>query len=369
MASVTLENLEKVFPGNVSAVKQLNLHVHDGEFVVLLGPSGCGKTTTLQMIAGLERQSSGAILFDTDRVDLLPTHRRDIAMVFQSYALYPNMTVYNNMAFGLKMRKMPKADIQHRVSEAAQILGISDLLQRRPAQLSGGQRQRVALGRAIVRDPRVFLLDEPLSNVDAKLRGQMRFELKALHKRLGSTFIYVTHDQVEAMSMGDRIAVMKDGILQQYDTPTAIYHTPTNLFVATFIGSPIMNVFSGTMAPNGERKFVGASFTYRWHDMSWPNMAARTVSFGMRPTDVKLSLHPRDNYQIAAPVELQEPLGSDLFLSLGVSEGRMVVRADPDFEVRTGDIVYLQVPENRVHLFDSSTGERLTPLSSGVAVS
>jgi multiple sugar transport system ATP-binding protein len=368
VASVTLENLCKVFAGGVHAVKDLNLHIENGEFVVLLGPSGCGKTTTLQIIAGLERQSSGAILFDTERVDLLPTHERDIAMVFQSYALYPNMKVYDNMAFGLKIRKTPKSEIERRVNEAAQILGISELLLRRPAQLSGGQRQRVALGRAIVRDPRVFLLDEPLSNVDAKLRGQMRFELKALHQRLGSTFIYVTHDQVEAMSMGDRIAIMMEGVLQQYDTPTAIYHSPANLFVATFIGNPIMNVFPGALVSGQQSEFTGASFTYRWHTISWPDMKARPVTLGIRPTDVKLSLRASGNHQIAAPVELQEPLGSDLFLSLRMGDERMVVRADPDFEVQTGDMVYIHVPETRVHVFDSKTGERLTPAESRVTV-
>jgi multiple sugar transport system ATP-binding protein len=276
------------------------------------------------------------------------------------------MKVYDNMAFGLKMRKVPRDEIKRRVEQAAAILGISELLGRRPGQLSGGQRQRVALGRAIVRDPRVFLLDEPLSNVDAKLRGQMRLELKALHQRLGATFVYVTHDQVEAMSMGDRIAVMSNGVLQQYDTPNAIYNSPANLFVATFIGSPVMNTFPGAMASDGSSEFVGEAFRFQWQDSVWPDLGGRSVILGIRATDVKLSLQPRPGCQITAPVELQEPLGSDLFLSLRLGDHRMVVRADPDFEVETGQQVHVLVPETRIHLFDQTTGERLTPSRSEV---
>ena len=243
MASLSLRNIWKVYPGDVTAVKDFNLEIEDKEFVVLVGPSGCGKSTTLRMVAGLEEITKGELYIDGKLVNNVLPKDRDIAMVFQSYALYPHMTVYNNMAFALKLRKTPKAEIDRRVREAAQILGIEQLLNRKPAALSGGQRQRVALGRAIVREPKVFLMDEPLSNLDAKLRVQMRTEITKLHKRLQTTFIYVTHDQTEAMTMGTRIVLMKDGVMQQNDTPQNLYDFPENLFVAGFIGTPQMNIF------------------------------------------------------------------------------------------------------------------------------
>ena len=252
MASLSLRNIYKVYPGDVVAVSDFNLEIEDKEFIVLVGPSGCGKSTTLRMVAGLEDISSGELYIDDKLVNHIPPKDRDIAMVFQSYALYPHMTVYNNMAFGLKLRKMPKADIDRRVKEAAAILGIEALLNRKPAALSGGQRQRVALGRAIVREPKVFLMDEPLSNLDAKLRVQMRTEITKLHKRLQTTFIYVTHDQTEAMTMGSRIVVMKDGFMQQQDTPQNLYDYPANLFVACFIGTPQMNIFRAKLEKRGD---------------------------------------------------------------------------------------------------------------------
>jgi len=359
MASVELKHLRKVFQGGVIAIDDLNLSIEHGEFVVLLGPSGCGKTTTLQIIAGLELQSSGSVLFDNVSVDNLPTHRRDIAMVFQSYALYPHKRVYDNMAFGLRMRGTPKPEIDRQVRHAAEILGIKELLGRRPSQLSGGQRQRVALGRAIVRQPRVFLLDEPLSNIDAKLRSHMRLELKALHRDLRATFIYVTHDQVEAMSMGDRIAVMHDGVLQQYDKPAVIYARPANLFVATFIGSPAMNLFEGRLTDGGAR-FDGGAFDYRWAGSArHPVGDGAEVALGIRPNDVKVSKETLNGQSIRAPVEFQEPLGSDLFLTLRVGDAFLVARTDPDFQVETGESVAITFPESRVHLFDRVTGNRV----------
>jgi multiple sugar transport system ATP-binding protein len=359
VASVTVRNLTKIFAGGVKAVNQLDLDVKDGEFVVFLGPSGCGKTTTLNLIAGLDRQTSGAIMFDSDRVDHLPTHKRDIAMVFQSYALYPNMKVRDNLSFGLRIRGTPRSERDARVSEAAEILGIGDLLDRKPSQLSGGQRQRVALGRAIVRHPRIFLLDEPLSNVDAKLRSQMRMELKSLHQRLGATFIYVTHDQVEAMGMGDRIAIMNHGSLQQFDTPHRIYHSPANVFVAGFVGSPSMNLFKGRMT--AANSFECPAFTYRWDKLGWPSqIVGHQVTFGVRPTDVRIQdSTSKLGSHIVGPVEFQEPLGADNFVSIRVGDQLMVVRADPNDEIATGDRLSINMPERSVHLFSEVDGGRL----------
>jgi multiple sugar transport system ATP-binding protein len=359
VASVTVRDLTKVFPGAVTAVSHLDLDVEDGEFVVFLGPSGCGKTTTLNMIAGLDRQTSGAIMFDSDRVDHLPTHKRDVAMVFQSYALYPNMKVRDNLSFGLRIRGTPREERDNRVREAADILGIGELLNRKPGQLSGGQRQRVALGRAIVRHPRVFLLDEPLSNVDAKLRSQMRMELKGLHRRLGATFIYVTHDQVEAMSMGDRIAVMNQGLLQQFDTPQTIYNSPANIFVAGFVGSPGMNLFQGSIT--NPVLFEGDAFSYQWAKKRWPtHMVGRQVTLGVRPTDARVhdSRLALESHATGT-VEFQEPLGADNFLSIRLGNRMFVVRVDPSFEVDNGVRLSIHIPERSVHVFDGATGERL----------
>jgi multiple sugar transport system ATP-binding protein len=361
VASVTVKNLRKVYPGDVVAMDDLNMHIEHGEFVVLLGPSGCGKTTALQMIAGLEQESSGQVLIEGQDVTGLSADQRDIAMVFQSYALYPNKKVYDNMAFGLRMRRMPRPEIDRRVRNAAGKLGLSEVLSRRPSQLSGGQRQRVALGRAMVRDPRVFLLDEPLSNVDAKLRGEMRRELKALHRDLGATFIYVTHDQVEAMSMGDRVAVFRNGVLQQFDTPMQVYNNPANLFVATFVGAPQMNLARGELDSSAPDTFVSPSFSYRWRRSAWPaEVSGKQVVFGFRPSDVKVTLHSDRPHDLEGQVELREPLGSDLLLSVRVGQDLFVVRADPDFEAGDGDLVDIVIPESRAHLFLVETGERLT---------
>ncbi len=358
MASVTVQNLRKVYPGDVVAMDSLDMDIEHGEFIVLLGPSGCGKTTALQMIAGLEQETSGRVLIDNEDVTRLSADKRDIAMVFQGYALYPNKNVYDNMAFGLRMRHTPKPEIDRRVRDAAGKLGLSEVLDRRPSQLSGGQRQRVALGRAMVRDPQVFLLDEPLSNVDAKLRGEMRRELKALHQDLGATFIYVTHDQVEAMSMGDRVAVFSNGVLQQFGTPMAVYNSPANLFVATFVGAPQMNRVQGRL--DGDGSFTAPGLRYEWHHLRWPaDTVGKSVVLGFRPSDVKVAAHGSAPHHFEGTVELIEPLGSDLLLSIRVAQDLFVVRADPDFESRIGDIVDVVIPERRAHLFIEETGERL----------
>lgn len=367
MASVALHELRKVYPGGVVAIERLDLSVADGEFVVLLGPSGCGKTTVLQMIAGLEPATSGQILFDSQDVTMLSAEKRDVAMVFQSYALYPNMRVYDNMAFGLKMRHTPKPEIDTRVREAARSLDLTHVLGRKPSQLSGGQRQRVALGRAIVRQPRLFLLDEPLSNVDAKLRGEMRRELKSLHRQLGTTFIYVTHDQVEAMSMGDRVAVFSDGRLEQFDTPMSIYQRPASLFVAGFVGTPSMNLVRGRLEEAGT--FASGDFRYMWEHHRWsPEMHRSDVVFGFRPTDVKVSLPSSSPHHFRMRVLFSEPLGSDLLLSVACGDQQLVIRADPDFDVADGEEVDLFVPEARVHLFDAQSGVRFAAAAEGVAV-
>jgi len=360
VSSVTVRGLGKDFSNGVKAVEALDLDIADGEFVVFLGPSGCGKTTTLNMIAGLEKASRGSIKFDGQRVDHLPANHRDVAMVFQSYALYPNMTVRDNLSFGLKIRKTPKAERETRIREAADILGIAELLDRKPGQLSGGQRQRVALGRAIVRHPRVFLLDEPLSNVDAKLRAQMRLELKGIHRRIETTFIYVTHDQVEAMSMGDRIAVMNGGQLLQFDSPTAIYNKPTNVFVASFVGSPAMNFFEGRLAGG---RFVSKDVSYMVGRPPGGGESVgrdRAVILGVRPGDVRLNVGRSElNGHIAGIVEFNEPLGSDNFVSLRVGTTIIVARTEPDVTLPRGEDVSVEFVENKVHLFDAESGDRL----------
>lgn len=361
MARVALVGLGKEYPGGVVAVKDLNLVVEDGEFLILLGPSGCGKTTTLQIVAGLEQATSGHVLFDDERVDRLPPHARDVSVVFQSYALYPHMSVFDNLAFGLRMRKTPRAEVRRRVNEAASLLGIEALLNRRPRELSGGQRQRVALGRAIVRQPRVFLLDEPLSNIDAKLRAQMRLELKALHRRLGATFIYVTHDQVEAMSLGNRIAIMNRGTLLQCNAPSQIYNHPADLFVATFLGSPAMNLFQGTL-------IRGNPPVFRNEQVNCPivkpvanqDAYSRPMTLGIRPKDIVLSTKDCEPNTLMATVEFEEPMGDDTYLSLRVGAQLVVARTDPESSLRVGDRVEFSLDQRHVHLFDTQTGERLT---------
>src|SRR5580658_10830572 len=328
MAEVVLQNLNKNFD-EVYAVKDVNLSIRDKEFMVLVGPSGCGKTTTLRMVAGLESISSGRILIDDKVINELPPMDRDIAMVFQNYALYPHMSVYDNMAFGLKMRKFDKAEIAKRVHEAADILGIEQLLKRKPRQLSGGQRQRVALGRAIVRHPQVFLFDEPLSNLDAKLRVQMRVELKKLHERLGTTAIYVTHDQVEAMTLGDRVVVMKDGLVQQVGDPMELYNEPANRFVAGFIGSPAMN-FAGirVAAENGSLWAESEGIRIKVPEPIRPRLApyaGKEATLGIRPEDLHIAGDgdPKElTFDVA--VEVVERLGSEILLDVAVGQNSMV---------------------------------------------
>ena len=358
MAQVMMKDLNKKYD-EVHAVKDVNLHIRDKEFVVLVGPSGCGKSTTLRMVAGLEEITSGEITIGDRIVNDLPPKDRDIAMVFQNYALYPHMTVYDNMAFGLKMRKFPKPEIQKRVQDAAEILGIQELLKRKPRQLSGGQRQRVALGRAIVREPQAFLLDEPLSNLDAKLRVQTRIELQKQHRALHATFIYVTHDQVEAMTMGDRIAVMRDGVLQQVAPPREIYDRPANMYVAGFIGSPTMNFIPVTVqgttakapgisvelprAPGIEKAVLGIR----------PEAMTEKVREG---SSASTALGVDGASMLDMAVEVTEILGADQFVYGTVAGDAITARVDPQLKVDPGDHLRLAVDTRRLHLFDPATG-------------
>ncbi len=366
LANVTLSRVYKRYQGNVVAVTDFNLEIADKEFVVLVGPSGCGKSTTLRMIAGLEEISEGDLMISGRRMNDVAPKDRDIAMVFQNYALYPHMTVYQNMAFGLKLRHFPKAEIDKRVREAAQILDISHLLTRKPKALSGGQRQRVALGRAIVREPQAFLMDEPLSNLDAKLRVQMRTEISKLHQRLQTTFIYVTHDQTEAMTMGDRIVVMKDGFIQQVATPQEIYNHPRNLFVAGFIGSPSMNFVTGRIEESGGTiKFEapGMSLTIpegRYELIRSENLIGKEVVLGIRPEhihDEPMYLETFPGGVFEAGVEVVEHMGSEMYLLMDVSgqqvTGRIVARGD----VKAGTRLKLGIDMNKFHIFDKETEE------------
>jgi multiple sugar transport system ATP-binding protein len=360
MALVSIRNVNKVYDGGVHAVKDVSLEIRDKEFVVFVGPSGCGKTTTLRMVAGLESITSGDIAIDDTVVNNLPPMDRDIAMVFQNYALYPHMSVASNMAFGLKMRKFTKADIQKRVQQAAGILGIENLLDRKPRQLSGGQRQRVALGRAIVRDPKVFLFDEPLSNLDAKLRVQMRVELRKLHERLGTTAIYVTHDQVEAMTLGDRVVVMKDGVVQQMGEPLELYNQPANRFVAGFIGSPAMNFAEVTLSENGGRAVAEATGLR----IVLPDAlaararakAGRKATLGIRPEDIHVAgaSDPSD-FCFESNVEVVEQLGSEILLDTRVGPALFVASIEPTVRVRPHEKLRLALKPERLHLFDAES--------------
>jgi multiple sugar transport system ATP-binding protein len=359
MARVAMRSLNKKYD-EVHAVIDVNLDIDDQEFVVLVGPSGCGKTTTLRMVAGLESITSGHISIDEKIVNELPPMDRDIAMVFQNYALYPHMSVYDNMAFGLKMRKFDKAEIGKRVQEAADILGIGQLLKRKPRQLSGGQRQRVALGRAIVRHPQVFLFDEPLSNLDAKLRVQMRVELKKLHERLGTTAIYVTHDQVEAMTLGDRVVVMKDGLVQQVGDPMVLYNEPANRFVAGFIGSPAMN-FAGVRisADNGalwaESEGIRIKVPAPMKERVSP-YAGKDVTLGVRPEDLGIAGDDDDaDFCFPAEVEVVERLGSEILLDVAVGQATMVASVEPTSGAKVHEVLRLAVNPHRVHFFDNET--------------
>jgi len=367
MASVTYEHVTKRF-GDVVAVNDLDLEVKDREFLVLVGPSGCGKSTALRLLAGLEEITEGNIYIGDRLVNDVPPKDRDIAMVFQSYALYPHMSVYDNMAFGLKLRKMPKAEIDRRVKEAAEILGIENLLDRKPKQLSGGQRQRVAVGRAIVREPAVFLFDEPLSNLDAKLRVQTRAEISKLHQRLETTFIYVTHDQVEAMTMADRIAVLKDGILQQLDTPQNLYERPGNIFVAGFIGSPAMNFFPATLTGTVDEMYVdGGTFRVRVPQDKAQKLAphlGKEIVFGMRPEDIHDREFAPPGIQAApvvARVDVTELMGNEIFLYLLTGKQQFVARVDPRTRARMGHEIEVVMNMANMHAFDPKS--ELTLLS------
>jgi multiple sugar transport system ATP-binding protein len=359
MGQVVLKGINK-FYDTVHAVKDVNLQIRDKEFVVFVGPSGCGKTTTLRMIAGLEAISSGDISIDGNVVNDLAPMDRDIAMVFQNYALYPHMSVYDNMAFGLKMRKFEKAEIAKRVKDAADILGIGELLKRKPRQLSGGQRQRVALGRAIVRHPRVFLFDEPLSNLDAKLRVQMRVELKKLHLRLGTTAVYVTHDQVEAMTLGDRVVVMKDGWVQQVGEPLELYNTPANKFVAGFIGSPAMNFANVTVTEaNGSVVAESKGLRIKLPDEIAQRVRAhssRDVTLGIRPEDLTVAgASDSSDLCFDAAVEVVEQLGSEIILDTKVGDAMMVASVEPTTKVKLHDTLRLAMRPSRLHVFDQKT--------------
>jgi len=365
MASVTFQNVEKKF-GDLTIIKSLNIAVEDKEFLVLVGPSGCGKTTALRLLAGLEEITSGEIKIGDRVVNDIAPKDRDIAMVFQSYALYPHLTVYENMAFGLKLRKTPKDEIKRRVDEAADILGIQDLLQRKPRQLSGGQRQRVAVGRAIVREPKVFLFDEPLSNLDAKLRVQMRAEISKLHQRLKTTFIYVTHDQTEAMTMATRIAVINKGNLQQLDTPQNLYDRPNNLFVAGFIGSPSMNFFPSKIVKSGEKIYVdtGDFKVQIPADLAAPykSMDGRSVIFGIRPENIHDPEFAPSNIQgekVTTQVDVTELMGNETLLYLLSGKNTFVGRVDPRSHLRVGHQTDVIFDMGKFHIFDASTEEAI----------
>ncbi|MBR5479194.1 MAG: sn-glycerol-3-phosphate ABC transporter ATP-binding protein UgpC [Clostridia bacterium] len=369
MSSVKLQNVYKRYDGGVTAVSDFNLDIEDKEFIILVGPSGCGKSTTLRMIAGLEEISDGYLFIDDVVVNNVPPKDRDIAMVFQNYALYPHMTVFENMAFGLKLRKVPKAEIRRRVEEAAKILEIDHLLDRKPKALSGGQRQRVALGRAIVRSPKVFLLDEPLSNLDAKLRASMRTELSKLHQRLATTFIYVTHDQVEAMTMGTRIVVMKDGFVQQIAAPTVLYDTPANLFVATFIGSPNMNTFEATVLDEGGvtyLQFGNTKIALPESKGRKPEVlayAGKEVIVGARPE----AIHDEDMFLSQFPdaiteakVDVVEMMGHETYLYLTCEGVSLIARVSPRDYSKPGDVIKVAFDTNKIHLFDKETEKTIT---------
>jgi multiple sugar transport system ATP-binding protein len=365
MAKVELVKVTKIFNGKVVAVKDATFTVEDGEFAVILGPSGCGKTTTLRLIAGLEKVTEGEIYIGGKLVNDVPPKDRDIAMVFQNYALYPHMNVFDNMAFGLKMRKFPKEEIKKRVHEAAEILGISELLSRKPRELSGGQRQRVALGRAIVRHPKVFLFDEPLSNLDAKMRVRMRAELAKLHKSLNATSVYVTHDQVEAMTLGEKIILMKDGEIQQISDPLTLYHSPLNKFVAGFIGSPPMNFFEGELyEENGEFYFKHRDFTIQILPPKRAKIeekATRSAVFmGIRPEDITLRRESESFVPVKARVDFLETLGNEVIIHLATENSIFMSRVPPINLPEEGIVLDVYFNLEKVHIFDRETEVNLT---------
>ena len=365
MASLSLKNVCKVYPNGFVAVKDFNLEIADQEFIIFVGPSGCGKSTTLRMIAGLEEISSGELWIGDKLVNDVEPKDRDIAMVFQNYALYPHMSVYDNMAFGLKLRKVPKDEIDKSVHEAAKILDIEHLLDRKPKALSGGQRQRVAMGRAIVRSPKVFLMDEPLSNLDAKLRVQMRVEISKLHKRLQTTIIYVTHDQTEAMTLGTRIVVLKDGIIQQVDTPQNLYNTPNNIFVAGFIGSPQMNLIDATVAQEGSQAVLKMSEEVviklpaeKSKKLIDEGYVGKTVVVGIRPEDVKddpefIAAHQDTKFK--STIRVYELLGAEVNLHYEIGDVTCTAKVNPRTTARPGDEVTFAMDVTRLHVFDKET--------------
>ena len=369
MASLSLTNVCKVYPNGFEAVKDFNLEIADQEFIIFVGPSGCGKSTTLRMIAGLEDISSGELKIGDRVVNDVEPKDRDIAMVFQNYALYPHMSVYDNMAFGLKLRKVPKDQIDKMVKEAAKILDLTPLLDRKPKALSGGQRQRVAMGRAIVRNPKVFLMDEPLSNLDAKLRVQMRIEIAKLHQRLGTTIIYVTHDQVEAMTLGTRIVVMKDGVIQQVDTPQNLYEKPQNLFVAGFMGSPQMNFLDAKVKVTGET----ANLEIAGHSIPLPPAKSKKlidggydgkiVTFGIRPEDVydsEMFIETSPQSVFESNVKVYELLGAEVNLYFDLEEFPITARVDPRTTTRPGDSIKFAFDIEKIHVFDKETEQTIT---------
>ena len=371
MAKVSLHNIKKVYGKDVVAVHDFNLEIDDKEFIVLVGPSGCGKSTTLRMVAGLEEISSGELYIGEELVNELAPKDRDIAMVFQNYAFYPHMTVYENMAFALKLRKEKKADIDKKVREAAEILGITDYLKRKPKELSGGQRQRVAIGRAIVREPRVFLMDEPLSNLDAKLRNQMRAEIMKLRQKINTTFLYVTHDQTEAMTLGDRIVIMKDGFIQQIGTPQEVFNHPKNLFVAGFIGSPQMNFLDGNLIRNGKQYVLEVLNTSIVLPdgiagrLSRQNQRDRKVTVGIRPEHIRLS-DTNEGENMTGISDVWEMMGSEVHIHLTADEKEFIIRVpvtelsdEYKGSMQYGETLRFQINKELLHLFDVETGENL----------
>ena len=369
MASLSLKGIQKIYPNGFHAVKDFNLEIADKEFIIFVGPSGCGKSTTLRMIAGLEDISDGTFKIDGKVMNNVEAKDRDIAMVFQNYALYPHMTVYDNMAFGLKLRKVPKAEIDKKVREAARILDLEKLLDRKPKALSGGQRQRVAMGRAIVRNPKVFLMDEPLSNLDAKLRVQMRSEIASLHNRLGATIIYVTHDQTEAMTLGTRIVVLKDGVIMQVDSPQKLYNEPNNLFVAGFIGSPQMNFIDAVCKVEGER----VTLNFEKTSVVLPPAKAKklidggyngkTVVMGIRPEDIgdsQIEIEAHKDAVFETDVTGYELLGSEVLLYFNVAGTAMTAKVDSRTTARMGDHITLAIDPEKIHCFDKETELTIT---------
>jgi multiple sugar transport system ATP-binding protein len=365
MASVELRNVTKVFDNKVTAVDNASLKIEDQEFVVLVGPSGCGKSTILRMIAGLEEVSAGELEIGGQVVNHIPPKDRDIAMVFQNYALYPHMSVFENLSFGLRLRKYPKAEIKARVSEAAEILDITEFLDRKPKALSGGQRQRVALGRALVRKPKVFLFDEPLSNLDAKLRVQMRVEINRLHNQLQTTMIYVTHDQVEAMTMGSKIVVLNKGLIQQVDAPLELYNNPVNRFVAGFIGSPAMNFITGRITGNGSLDFQSDLFRIQIPDQMHAKLKTHTnreILLGVRPENIQI-FRKQDNRDLSSPqnikVDVVEPVGNEVFLYFTEAGTQHCMRMLPETIYNPGDKIQVVFNLGKVYFFDPQTDQRL----------